>query len=942
MRLRDFVATSPNRQVEEINNDGVDQADVNLPNRLSHQSEMDTSNIRDEQTPNKMTIPELTKAEKLDQDGSIKRPIESALTMPGGGGGGGRGGQQQSMRSGGKIRQMARSLELDNRTLTMKLKNDVDGNEDDEKKISEDQIKPASNNTVRNLAKEFQNTTTKFTNPAETDCIARVRDSSDASQHDYQNFGFMEHPVQEVKSPARDSDAVSDLSRESNLSGLWNRGRLSVNSLTTSLNTIAERHAEKLPPEIKERASNVSGRVSSFFSQLRNQGHDFSKEVDQGKHDTTARQGNESDQPPQTDGPAKNEEKRSKELSSTTFLLPSQSEDSHEALAAYRKKRETLSSEVDKSSEVSSYHPLPDQIREVVQKSRAFPALFSNENDRFKTPTLMRQSHSTTSQSTRSELSNDKFREAVITSNLLGKFEQDSVIDTDDVNSDVDGTRLPGGPHNLASLMMSPDVLQKRLKQAIRAVENRNWEQVLYLINANPWLAEMKELTTNQFLLHKLAFFGGGSSPAPATLCHRLIETFPSAVYKFDQDGNVPLHLAAAAGNLPMIEILGEKFESGASIRNEDGMLPLHFTIASLADFGSSGYASVVGDDIHSLSLKIVKTVLKFFPKAVAIADNVGNIPLHVAAECLDGGIGVDVVYLLMDEAERQLNDPSGARFRNKLKLEEVIHEDMSTVTMSTDKETESLNADGELHCSMVLNNQDETPLVSAIRSRKGWEIIEAMLNGPDGHKAALYQDADRNNALHLLVGECQDATAAISILKIVPEAATVRNSRGMLPIEMACTQMMPEEVILAIALVDIPFNIDDQNGINVHEGRGGSWYFLTCESDDHMVDIVREIVSICSFQQLRELCFMTDINSGNTVIERATPKCRAILSQALRFLGRFEFVGNGPILADPHNGFKAFDALDFGEENAEGKRVLLECYDNEEDFEERVSSVGI
>jgi hypothetical protein len=153
---------------------------------------------------------------------------------------------------------------------------------------------------------------------------------------------------------------------------------------------------------------------------------------------------------------------------------------------------------------------------------------------------------------------------------------------------------------------------------------------------------------------------------------------------------------------------------------------------------------------------------------------------------------------------------------------------------------------------------------------------------------------------------------------------------------------MMPEEVILAIALVDIPFNIDDQNGINVHEGRGGSWYFLTCESDDHMVDIVREIVSICSFQQLRELCFMTDINSGNTVIERATPKCRAILSQALRFLGRFEFVGNGPILADPHNGFKAFDALDFGEENAEGKRVLLECYDNEEDFEERVSSVGI
>jgi ankyrin repeat protein len=504
-----------------------------------------------------------------------------------------------------------------------------------------------------------------------------------------------------------------------------------------------------------------------------------------------------SDQSSQNDVPEVKEEKLSKESSISPSLHISHSEDSHEALAAYRKKRETLSStEVDKSSEVSSYHPLPDQIREVVQKSKASPALVSSDNDRYKTP-MSTRSQSATSQSNRSELSKEKFREVVQNTNFLRKLEQDSVIDTDDVDSDVDGSRL--GPHNLASLMMSPDVLQKRLKQAIRAVESRNWEQVLYLINANPWLAEMKELTTNQFLLHKLAFYGGGSSPAPVSLCHRLIETFPPAVYKFDQDGNVPLHLAAAAGNLSMIEILGEKFESGASIRNEVGMLPLHFTIASLADFESSGYAPV-DDDIHSLSLKIVKTVLKFFPKAVAIADNVGNIPLHVAAECLDGEIGVDVVYLLMDEAEHQLSDPSGARFRNKLKLEEVIHDDMSTVTMSTDKETESSNVDGELHCSMVLNNHDETPLLSAIRSRKA---------GKSSKQSLMDQMVTKQRCIKMLT-------------KTTPCTSSVRNARGMLPIEMACTQMMPEEVILAIALVDIPFNIDDQNGIKVHEGRGG------------------------------------------------------------------------------------------------------------------------
>jgi hypothetical protein len=30
--------------------------------------------------------------------------------------------------------------------------------------------------------------------------------------------------------------------------------------------------------------------------------------------------------------------------------------------------------------------------------------------------------------------------------------------------------------------------------------------------------------------------------------------------------------------------LLGEKFVSGASIRNEDGMLPLHFAIASYGE----------------------------------------------------------------------------------------------------------------------------------------------------------------------------------------------------------------------------------------------------------------------------------------------------------------------------------------------------------------------
>ena len=573
------------------------------------------------------------------------------------------------------------------------------------------------------------------------------------------------------------SDKLSDISVESNTSGLWNRGRNSLSTLTTNLNTIAEIQTNKgialLPPQVIGRASDVSGRVSGFFSKFRGVQQDDS--MDKNNEDERCNQllsqemiySKEYDQHPDI---------------SSRKLMPSQSGDSREALRAYRKNRESLSSadiDNEQMSLASSFHDLPIQIREIVQNSSSrFSPTESNSNLNDEKCHVSPSGVTTVTQSTTSDLSEEQYRKAhdrfLQNSTLLGsEFKHESVIDTDhDTHIDFSGDAAALDPQILANLMMSPDILQKRLKQAIHAVEQRRWEQVLFLINANPWLAEMKELTTNQYLLHKLAFFGKGIPPSPISLGERLIEKFPNAVYKFDQDGNVPLHLAAAARYLAMIKLLGDKFESGASVRNEDGMLPLHFTIASFADFiddevNDQERIEITADD-NSKPLDIIKTVLELFPSAVAIADNDGNLPLHVAAECLHGGIGVDVVYLLMDEADRQLRDPFGARFRSKINLEKVVDEDIPTITMSTENDdTDSSLLDTEIHCSMVLNNFNETPLLSAIRSQNGWEIIEAILTGPGGRTAALNQDADNNNALHLLVGEFQDATAALVSMNV-------------------------------------------------------------------------------------------------------------------------------------------------------------------------------
>ena len=93
---------------------------------------------------------------------------------------------------------------------------------------------------------------------------------------------------------------------------------------------------------------------------------------------------------------------------------------------------------------------------------------------------------------------------------------------------------------------------------------------------------------------------------------------------------------------------------------------------------------------------------------------------------------------------------------------------------------------DEDIHCNMVKNEFGETPLLAAVRCRRGWDVIEALVSGPGGRAAALFEDSEKNNVLHLLLGAYNDPAAALSILKIVPETVTMRNCNGMLPIEVS------------------------------------------------------------------------------------------------------------------------------------------------------------
>ncbi|KAL7570341.1 hypothetical protein ACA910_017184 [Epithemia clementina (nom. ined.)] len=504
----------------------------------------------------------------------------------------------------------------------------------------------------------------------------------------------------------------------------------------------------------------------------------------------------------------------------------------------------------------------------------------------------------------------------LLSSLLDTKISDRSIIDTDG-QSDVGSSSLR--QDRIKQLLLSPAIITKRHRQAIRSIENRQWQEVQYLISANPWLAEMSDANTKQYLLHKLALYGAGEvvrgeggqfetqAAAPFEVNIGMVRLFPSSVHKFDQEGNLPLHMAAASANVSMVQLLGDRFPSGATVRNEDGLLPLHLALLACASPRTAGY----GDP--ETVRELVHTIFGYFPGAVAVTDNEGNLPIHTAASVLKGHVGVEAIFMLFDEAERQLQDPRGVRFRNKLKLEEL--ENMSIDTEATETPTDSsTNLDDALQCTMIRNDLGETPLLCAIHSNARWEVIDALVQGPCGNQSCLLVDENGNNALHLLLdNKYQDPTSALSVLKVAPEAACARNHDGMLPIELACMHSLPIEVIMALVLVDLPIDIDNKDAPERRPGFGESWWFIACDCDDHYTEVVDEIVGICSVAQVRELAYMEN-SAGESLISRAAPESKEILQCSLRFLGRFEIKSEMPVPeSSAPDGITLFEALDFG-----------------------------
>ena len=112
---------------------------------------------------------------------------------------------------------------------------------------------------------------------------------------------------------------------------------------------------------------------------------------------------------------------------------------------------------------------------------------------------------------------------------------------------DTDGTEISFNEEEYAakmrSILLSPSLITRRYQQALNVIEGRSWNQLAYLLRANPWLMEMKDVRNDQTLVHTLSLFGGGQSeldPLPKQLAASILNYDSNVSHKLDIEGNLP------------------------------------------------------------------------------------------------------------------------------------------------------------------------------------------------------------------------------------------------------------------------------------------------------------------------------------------------------------------------------------------------------------------
>ena len=186
---------------------------------------------------------------------------------------------------------------------------------------------------------------------------------------------------------------------------------------------------------------------------------------------------------------------------------------------------------------------------------------------------------------------------------------------------------------NSVSRLSSSTASSKELVACITAlIADRNWEQVLALIEDDPSLAgywlygvddEMEAAPKNRSvkIWRRLPIHLACQQKVPVGLITVLIEAYPEGASVADpQYGLLPLHLAVSHGaGLPVVKRLLEACPEATMAVDPQGQMPLHKAVLSVASYA------------------VVEALVEVDPYAISAVDRDGKTPIDYAKQLYGG-----------------------------------------------------------------------------------------------------------------------------------------------------------------------------------------------------------------------------------------------------------------------------------------------------------------
>ena len=294
-------------------------------------------------------------------------------------------------------------------------------------------------------------------------------------------------------------------------------------------------------------------------------------------------------------------------------------------------------------------------------------------------------------------------------------------------------------------------------------------------------------------------------------------------VNRQDEAGNTPLHMACQNGSTDIVRYLVEEKKCGFNVANNKGELPLHLACKRM--YGKEIVQLVsVGRDVNRQdeagntplhmacqngSTDIVRYLVEEKKCGFNVANNKGELPLHLACKCM---YGKEIVQLVSVGCDVNRQDEAG-----NTPLHIACQNGSTDIVQYLVKERK---------CDFnVANNKGELPLHLACKL-KYYEIVRLVSVGCDVNR----QDEAGSTPLHMA---CQNGSTDI-VQHLVEERKcdfNVANNKGELPLHLACKLKYYEIVRLVSVGCDV----------NRQDEAGSTPLHMACQNGS--TDIVQYLV---------------------------------------------------------------------------------------------------